>query len=434
MRFSVLLVAFLTLWFLLLFYWLPPAKPNSFQDSQGNPSLSSALPHCKDNVFVYELPEKFNLDLLRHCQNLNVYTNMCPHVANGGLGQPLPNMGSNSWFATHQYTAEMIFHARMEKHHCRTRDPQKADLFYVPFYGGLHVSWKFREPNHAIRDALALELSDYIRKQPWWQRSNGMDHFLVVGRTAWDFMRSDGGVDYGANRLLLLPPVQNMSVLIVERNPWQGLNQHGIPYASYFHPSTMGEMLKWQERMLRIERPNLFSFIGAPRTGVKKAEIRDEILKQCGESTRCLLVNCGHGASKCHQPNEVLKVMTMSHFCLQPAGDMFTRRSTFDSLLAGCIPVFFSKHTAYSQYAWYLPANPNSYSVFIDGEKDADKRIEDHLVKIPIDKIEKMRKKIIHLIPSLTYMHPNSTSYGFQDAVDVAIAALSKHVESKLKS
>ncbi|CAK9143916.1 unnamed protein product [Ilex paraguariensis] len=433
MRFSAFLVIFLTFWFLILFYWFPPAKPTSFQDDQeDNPSLNPAQSRCKESVYVYELPDKFNLGLLRDCQHLNVYTNMCPHVANYGLGQPLPKMGSTSWFGTHQYTAEMIFHARAENHPCRTWDPLKANLFYVPFYGGLHCSSKFREPNHAVRDALTFELSEFILQQPWWQRNNGMDHFLVLGRTAWDFMRTEGGVDFGANKLLLLPPIKNMSVLTVERNPWVGSNQHGIPYASYFHPSTVGEMLAWQKSMREIERPYLFSFIGAPRTGVEKAAIRDEIIKQCDKSTRCLLVKCGHGASKCHLPSEVLKVMASSHFCLQPAGDMFTRRSTFDSILAGCIPVFFSPHTAYSQYAWYLPADPNAYSVFIDGEGDVGKRIEDHLVKIPIDKIERMRRTIIDLIPSLTYMHPNSTGYGFQDAVDVGLASLAKHVKSKL--
>ncbi|KAI3935410.1 hypothetical protein MKW98_027550 [Papaver atlanticum] len=400
------------------------------------------------SVYVYDLPDKFNYGLLQDCQHLNVYTDMCPHVANNGLGQPLLHMeddggfGSDnmndedgstfSWFATHQFIAEMIFHARIVNHPCRTWEPSEnsATLFYVPFYGGLHASSKFRESDLAKRDELAVELVEYLNQQSWWQRNQGRDHFLALGRTAWDFMRTDSGPDFGANSLLKLPHVKNMSVLTVERHPWQSTNQHGIPYPSYFHPSTSDEMLTWQNKMRSMDRPHLFSFVGAPRTGVEKAAIRDEILRQCSESSYCKMLKCGRvGASKCHNPKEVLKVMRVSRFCMQAPGDSFTRRSTFDSILAGCIPVFFSPHTAYTQYEWYLPKDPNEYSVYIPEKKW--KQIEEELMKIPKAKVEKMRSAVIEMIPRITYIHPNATSgkdKNYPDAVDIALDQLSKHV------
>ncbi|XWS09224.1 hypothetical protein CRYUN_Cryun40dG0067200 [Craigia yunnanensis] len=36
-----------------------------------------------------------------------------------------------------------------------------------------------------------------------------------------------------------------------------------------------------------------------------------------------------------------MRVFQSSIFCLQPLGDSYTRRSIFDSILAGCIPVLF---------------------------------------------------------------------------------------------
>ncbi|KDP24872.1 hypothetical protein JCGZ_25136 [Jatropha curcas] len=312
-------------------------------------------------------------------------------------------------------------------------DPNTANLFYVPFYGGLHVSSKFREFNHTIRDELAVRLIEDIQIQPWWQRHHGKDHFLVLGRTAWDFMRSDGVPDFGANCLLNLPPVKNMSVLTVERQPWQGTNQYGIPYPSYFHPSSAVQMLTWQRKMRLSKREYLFSFIGGPRKGVEKAAIRDELIRQCEESTQCKLMKCGNdGTSKCHEPIEVLRAMSQSEFCLQAPGDSFTRRSTFDSMLAGCIPVFFSPHTAYTQYSWYLPADGNEYSVYIEGSEIEKRKIEEELVKISKKKVEKMRRRIIELIPSLTYAHPNATDVGFEDAIDVAVAALAKLARAKI--
>ncbi|KAJ1440375.1 Exostosin-like [Sesbania bispinosa] len=425
LRFTLFSCLFLLSWILIIHFHFPTT------------TTQQKLATCdgSGSFYIYTLPPRFNLGLLEHCQNLNIYTNMCPHVANNGLGQPLTT--STTWHATHQFIAEMIIHARLENHPCRTWDPNNALLFYVPFYGGLHVSSMFREPNHTLRDSLAVDLVDFIQSQPYWKKRNGEDHFLALGRTAWDFMRTEGGPDFGANILLNLPLVRNMSVLTVERQPWKGKNQNGIPYPSYFHPTTVTEMVTWQKRMRELERPFLFSFVGGKRKGLEKAKVRDEIVRQCGESTRCELVQCGSGASKCHEPMVVLGVMMKSQFCLQAPGDSFTRRSTFDSVLAGCIPVFFSPHTAYTQYAWYLPEEKSSYSVYID-EKEAgvgEKKIEDVLMSISSEEVKRMREVVINLIPRLTYAHPNATSdVGFKDAVDVALQRLSHLVQAKIQS
>lgn len=266
---------------------------------------ASSLPRtCDQNftVYVYDLPKEFNTNLLQNCRHLNIYTDMCPHVANNGLGQPLHRGGGDSetWFATHQFIAEMIFHARVKNHPCRTWEPNNADIFYVPFYGGLYASSVFREYNLTKRDELAVRLVDYMSGQRWWGRSNGRDHFLAFGRTAWDFMRSsdEAGTDFGANILMQLPLVRNMSVLTVERQPWDGDNQFGIPYPSYFHPYTSAEMLTWQDKMRSVERPHLFSFVGGPRKGLEKAAIRDELIRQCADSSRCELLKCESGGSR----------------------------------------------------------------------------------------------------------------------------------------
>lgn len=389
------------------------------------PSFTVPTCHKRVSVYVYSLPAQFNVGLLNNCHKLSFRTDMCPHVANSGLGQPLPTSNTTGWFATNQFAAELIFHARLLKHPCRTYDPARATLFYVPYYGGLHASSKFRERNLTARHELDISLADYLRAQPTWQKHNGRDHFMVLGRIVRDFTSSW----QGAGRLLKLPEAQKMSVLIIERNPWQGANQHGIPYPSYFHPSTWHEMSTWQNKMRETHRPHLFSFIGAKR---RKAAIRNEFIKQCGESTRCMLLNCGGSsdeARKCHEPSEVLKVMSESVFCLQAPGDSFTRRSTFDSVLAGCIPVFFSPHTAYTQYQWYLPEKRSEYSVYIDERSKARNRIEEELLKIPSQKVKLMREKIIDLIPRLTYANPNASDFGFEDAVEVALASLAKQVK-----
>ncbi|XP_030470329.1 probable xyloglucan galactosyltransferase GT17 [Syzygium oleosum] len=450
---ALFLSSFFALWFLLLYFRFdllrpdtarrPPAATNLTLGVADDPPDGSAC-RSRAAVYVHSLPPRFNSDLLLRCRSLNMYTDMCPHVSNRGLGRPIPSVagigggGGGSWFATNQFIAEMIFHARLENHPCRVRDPALANLFYVPFYAGLHVSSMFRERSLPARDALAVDLAEHVQSLPTWQRRGGHDHFLVLGRTAWDFLRlSNRGPDFGANSLLDLPAVRNMSVLTVERQPWTGSNQHGIPYPSYFHPATSAEMLAWHKHVSESDRPHLFSFIGGPRRGPGMAAIRDELIRQCNESARCELVVCKPASpAACHDPGRVLSIMAASRFCLQAPGDSFTRRSVFDAVLAGCVPVFFSPHTAYTQYRWYLPAEPREYSVFVDageGEEPLEVEIEKVLAEIPPEEVERMRRRVVELIPRITYAHPNATALGFRDAVDVAVDALLEHMGSKLE-
>ncbi|XVF65346.1 hypothetical protein PTKIN_Ptkin09bG0240700 [Pterospermum kingtungense] len=70
--------------------------------------------------------------------------------------------------------------------------------------------------------------------------------------------------------------------------------------------------------------------------------IRGKIIDQClASKNQCKLMDCKYGATNCDNPVNVMRVFRSSIFCLQPPGDSYTRRSIFDSILAGCIPVFF---------------------------------------------------------------------------------------------
>ncbi|CAN1816274.1 Probable xyloglucan galactosyltransferase GT11 [Linum perenne] len=90
--------------------------------------------------------------------------------------------------------------------------------------------------------------------------------------------------------------------------------------------------------------------------------IQGHFMEQCiGSTKKCKLLNCQQ-RERCENPVEVMRVFQDSAFCLQPPGDSPTRRSIFDSMLAGCIPVFFHPFSAYGQYIWHLPRN---YSVYI---------------------------------------------------------------------
>ncbi|KAI8574347.1 hypothetical protein RHMOL_Rhmol01G0347000 [Rhododendron molle] len=379
-------------------------------------------------IYVHDLPPRFNEDMLKECKSLNIWANMCKFTTNCGLGPPLENVegvfSDSGWYATNQFAVDLIFTNRMKQYECLTRDSSLAAAIFVPFYAGFDIARYLWGYNTSTRDAASLALVDWLMKKPEWSIMGGKDHFLVAGRITWDFRRlSDEDSDWG-NKLLFLPAAKNMSMLVVESSPWNA-NDFGIPYPTYFHPAKDADVFIWQDRMRKLERKWLFSFAGAPRPGNPKS-IRGQIINECKKSNVCKLLECDFGESKCHSPSSIMKMFQSSLFCLQPQGDSYTRRSAFDSILAGCIPVFFHPGSAYTQYTWHLPKNYSKYSVFIP-EDDIRKRnitIEQRLSQISPEEVKIMREEVISLIPRLIYADPRSKLETLKDAFDVAVQAV----------
>lgn len=353
---------------------------------------------------------------------------MCKFTSNAGLGPPLENVegvfSNTGWYATNQFAVDVIFNNRMKQYECLTNDSSIAAAVFVPFYAGFDIARYLWGYNITMRDATSLALVDWLEKRPEWKVMGGRDHFLVAGRITWDFRRlSETESDWG-NKLLFLPAAKNMSMLVVESSPWNA-NDFGIPYPTYFHPAKDAEVFQWQDRMRKLERKWLFSFAGAPRPDNPKS-IRGQIIDQCKKSSVGKLLECDFGESKCHSPSSIMKMFQSSLFCLQPQGDSYTRRSAFDSMLAGCIPVFFHPGSAYTQYTWHLPRNYSRYSVFIpeDDIRKGNVSIEDRLKQIPPDVVEVMREEVISLIPQLIYADPRSKLEMLKDAFDVAVQAI----------
>ncbi|XP_008784723.3 xyloglucan galactosyltransferase KATAMARI1 homolog [Phoenix dactylifera] len=356
---------------------------------------------------------------------------MCLALSNTGLGPPLDDSDGISseagWHNTNQFALEVIFHNRMKQYECLTTDSSRASAIYVPFYAGLEVYRHLWNRSLSLRDSVSLDLVRWLRSRPEWAAMGGKDHFLVVGRVDRDLKRrSDEPRDW-VNKFLLLPEARNMTVLIIESSPWRS-NEIGIPYPSYFHPSKASQVLAWQDRMRKVERPWLFSFAGARRRGQATA-IRDRVMDQCRRSRRCNLLECRLGATECRSTSSVMRAFRSSAFCLQPPGDTFTRRSMFDAMLAGCVPVLFHPGSAYVQYLWHLPGNHTRYSVFIpaDEVRQGKTSIEEVQSRFREEDIRSMREKVIRLIPRLLYGYPRGVE-SLKDAFDVAVEGVIERI------
>ncbi|KAF5951072.1 hypothetical protein HYC85_013065 [Camellia sinensis] len=388
-------------------------------------------------IYVHDLPSTFNTEILKNCSSLIKWFDICKYISNMGLGPRAADFrgifqNNISWFETNQFLLEVIFHNRMNNYKCLTNNSSLASIIYVPFYAGLDIGrylWGF---NTSIRDSAPIELAKWVSEKPEWKSMGGRDHFFVAGRVTWDFRRqTDNDSDWG-NKLMSLPEFKNMTILIIESySQAETSRDFAIPYPTYFHPSSDDEVFQWQNKLRKIKRQYLFSFAGAPRPN-NEHSIRSQIINQCLDSgKKCKFLNCALGENKCDNPTCVIDIFQRSKFCLQPSGDSSTRRSTFDSILAGCIPVFFDSRSAYEQYIWHLPKNYSKYSVFIpeDEIKGGKVNIGETLSRISEEEVAEMREEIVKLIPRIIYANPMSRLETLEDAFDIAIEGVLDRVE-----
>ncbi|XP_073269813.1 probable xyloglucan galactosyltransferase GT11 [Primulina huaijiensis] len=412
-----------------------PQEGEEYDDDDRGENRRKTEPCNGRYIYIHDLPTRYNDDLINQCKLLNKWLNMCPYFGNLGLGQRLGNPQrlflSSGWYTTHQFALEVIFHNRMKQYKCLTNDSSKAAVIFVPYYPGLDIArYLWDHYNTSVKDYDTMGLFKWLKEKPEWNRMGGRDHFLVTGRITWDFRRAVDEDSGWGNKLMLLPESQNMTMLSIESSPWNK-NDFAIPYPTYFHPSNDDQVLQWQNKLRKQKKKALFCFIGGTRPSMK-GSIRGEIMEQCNAAKRkCKMLECIDSKENCAKPANVMKLFQSSIFCLQPPGDSFTRRSTFDSILAGCIPVFFHPGSAYVQYLWHLPRNYEKYSVFISQEDVKNKKvsIERLLSRIPKNKVLSMREEVIKLIPNVTYADPKSRLETVEDAFDLAVKGVLRRVE-----
>lgn len=393
---------------------------------------------------MYDLPAMFNNDLLTDCDKLDPRTSKCDAVSNNGYGpralaelsRVVPEKVAPAWYWTDHYMGEIIYHNRMLDYKCRTMKPESATSFYIPFYVGLAVG-KHVSRNHTARDwdLLGGRMLKWVQGQKWWKRSSGSDHFIMMGRLTWDFRRLTDSDSEGGSRFIHMPGMENVLRLTVEKSLSDPM-EIAVPYPTEFHPKTVSDVRDWQRFVRSRTRTSLFTFVGATR-GTVKNDFTGVLLSQCQNETggSCRHVDCSE--TRCVDGTaSILEAFLGSVFCLQPKGDGFTRRSLFDCMLAGSIPVFFGKETAYKQQekGWFLPGEPEHYSVFIEqNEVRNGISVRTILEGYHIEEVWRMRERVVENIPRFLYGIPSDglNSTGFRDAFDIAIDGVLRKIKDR---
>lgn len=341
---------------------------------------------------------------------------------------------------------ELIFHRRMLEYPCLTPDPNLANAIYLPYYAGIDSIRYLYGPDVNSSFQHGLRLFNFLRANSpsIWEKNNGHDHFLIMARPAWDFTQplfNDPPI-WGTS-FLELPEFYNVTALTLESRayPWQ---EQAIPYPTSFHPPNLALLESWIKRVRLSKRTTLMLFAGGG--GISGLpNIRRSIRIECENSTQssnyfkaCEFLDCSNGICE-HDPIRFMSPMLKSTFCLQPPGDTPTRKSTFDGILAGCIPVFFEEISAKSQYSWHMPEEKyQEFSVFIPKEDVVFKGVSivDVLMSIPQAEVARMREKVMEMMIGVTY-RKHGSSLGLRskkDAFDIAIEGTLERIKSRMDS
>ncbi|KAE8713805.1 xyloglucan galactosyltransferase KATAMARI1-like protein isoform 2 [Hibiscus syriacus] len=313
----------------------------------------------------------------------------------------------------------------MLEYPCLTNNPNVANTVFLPYYAAVDSLRYLYGPDVNSSFQHGMDLFEFLQSDApeIWKKRMGHDHFLVMSRPAWDFSQPlDNDPPIWCTSFLELPEFYNVTVLLPEGRawPWQ---EHAVPYPTSFHPPNLACFEAWVQRVKRFRRTSLILFAGSGGIGA---------------TLNIRRMDCSNGICE-HDPIRYTKPMLQATFCLQPPGDTPTRRSTFDAITAGCIPVFFEELSAKMQYRWYLPEDKcPEFSVFIPKEEVVFKRLKilDVLMAIPRSEVRKMRESVVELIPRVTYRRHGS-SLGLRtkkDAFDTTIDGTLQTIREKLKN
>lgn len=390
-------------------------------------------------VYTYPLPPSMNKELLDRCNGKLVkWINFCKHYRNHGFGAVVNTTAPvfrSDWYGTDAYMLEVIYYERMQQYPCATKDAREADLFFIPFFAGLDaLNYLYREDHRAKPQGREVVAWLESHAEATWSRNGGRDHFYVAGRTAWDFSRRARDETAWGTTLYANPELENVSSLVLERRPWRDI-EFAIPYPVGFHPSSSASLEAWIDVVESSPRSYLFSFSGALRPQMS-VSIRGLLSQQCTSAgPNCTRLDCA--MIKCsHEPEPIYTSLLNATFSLQPRGDTATRRSVIDSIVAGCIPVFFHEDTAQTQYPWHLPPDYENFSVFIPEAqiKDGTANVQTILAAISPTQVTRMRQRLIAIIPHVLYRHPKTMDTTMldtmRDAFDVTIDGLAQRVST----
>lgn len=202
-----------------------------------------------------------------------------------------------------------------------------------------------------------------------------------------------------------------------------------VPYPTMFRATGQASIdahLRWMQGLNQGGREYVFSYVGGVHG--EHPYLRLQLHKECAASSACKHLPCvgtdlareyGWNAldqKTCKTDHRAIQLaLQVSDFCLQPDGDSPSRQGIFDSILSGCIPVFFSTCIypdlfIENVYHLFLPAfsrtayGAGDWSVMLNASAIyGGANVGEMLRAIPQSEVQRMKARLIELAPRIQY-------------------------------
>lgn len=224
------------------------------------------------------------------------------------------------------YSSEGNFIHMMEiNSHFRTRDPENAHVFFLPFSVVMFVQFLYTRESHD-KSPIKKTVVDYIntiaRKYPYWNRSLGADHFMLSCH------------DWGPKTSSYVPYLFRHSIrALCNANTSEGFNPSkdvSLPEINLLTGETKGFI----GGPSPSRRPILAFFAGGLH-----GPIRPSLLKHWENKDEDIQV-------RQYLPKGIsyYDMMKKSKFCICPSGYEVASPRIAEALYTGCVPVLISDH------------------------------------------------------------------------------------------
>nr|XP_054748312.1 uncharacterized protein LOC129253903 [Lytechinus pictus] len=380
-------------------------------------------------VYVYDLPSKFNTNLTECVQ----YGDPCFKFDNYGMGPELRSTDKMSYRETYGHSLEVVFHEKLKASYHRTFDPNEADAFYIPFYANLACLCRTysRLDVSKLHDELWKFLNNAL---PYFNNGNTLrPHFMALGRMEREH--------WGSNCPLLRDEARTSAITFIgiEQEPSEKTRRYFhrdgkemiiAPFPSYGHfdskdTSALVSRVRKRQQInvfpldVRETERDVFMLLAA--SSRKGHDVRS-ILKRRMKATSDRYSQYASLASlkdmqavwfntpECHQDIHLPIIDWMRHsvFCLQPPGYSNIRKSFFDSIMSGCIPVTFRSKRSHVIYPFERTLDYRRFTVNIpiDEVLSGKTNVTNILKGITKWKIAELQTELAEVAPKLQYSYP----------------------------
>ncbi|KAK1434981.1 hypothetical protein QVD17_00736 [Tagetes erecta] len=274
--------------------------------------LRSSIGKTVVNEIIFHDHDIFTQDYIKMNKSFKIF--MYPHNKN----DPFANVLLPVDFEPEgNYASESFFKKTLNSSHFLTKDPSKADLFYLPF----SIARLRHDPRVGI-DGIQDFIKDYIfnvsHYYPYWNRTGGADHFYVS-------CHSIGKVAINKAEEIKLNAIQ----VVCSSSYFQSAY---IPHKDASLPQIWPRVDANPPNITSSQRKKLAFFAGSINSPVRQKLI------ETWQNDTSISVHAGHLNTSYEQ------ALQDSKFCLHVKGYEVNTARIGDALHHGCVPVIIANY------------------------------------------------------------------------------------------